>query len=50
MVEFCIVSVVVTLCAYLLVDRVCTCFEKCSSNNACGNVFKEAAKNARKEN
>lgn len=50
MLEFCGVCLVVTLCAFLLVDRVCVCFEKCSSNNACGSVFKEATKNARKDN
>lgn len=50
MVDFCIISLVVTFCAYVLVDRVCTCFEKCSSNHACGDVFKEVTKNARKEN
>lgn len=50
MVNFLVVSLVVTLCVFVLVDRICTCFEKCCSNRAYSDIYKEAVKNEKDKN
>ena len=44
MIDFLIVSIAVTMCLYVLIDRICTCFEKCYTNRTYGDVYKEALK------